>query len=61
MKPDAIAFEHVVAGQRCEPAAITFFDDSLVDVRAARKVGMIAHHTVAYAELVAVLEREGIR
>jgi len=60
MKPDAIAFEHVVVTQRSEPEAIAFFDDSLVNVRAARSARMIAHHTVGYVELVTVLEREGL-
>lgn len=58
MKPDATAFEYVASAQRTSPEAIAFFDDSLVNVHAARKVGMTAHHTVGFTDLIAVLKGE---
>ncbi|MBB6094260.1 putative hydrolase of the HAD superfamily [Povalibacter uvarum] len=42
IKPDAAAFEHVVESLQCQPAEVLFLDDNLLNVEAARKVGMEA-------------------
>jgi glucose-1-phosphatase len=40
IKPDAEAFEHVLQTLGCEPAEVLFLDDNLLNVQAARTVGM---------------------
>lgn len=60
MKPDSAAFEHVASQQWVRPSEICFFDDSQLNVEAARSVGFQAFHTVGFDELVRVLEREGL-
>jgi putative hydrolase of the HAD superfamily len=40
IKPDAAAFEHVVESLGCSPAAVLFFDDNLLNVDAAKRLGM---------------------
>jgi putative hydrolase of the HAD superfamily len=42
IKPDADAFEHVAASLGCAPAHVLFLDDNLINVDAARQVGMQA-------------------
>jgi glucose-1-phosphatase len=42
IKPDRDAFEHVVSALGCDPAGVFFLDDNLVNVEAARDVGMQA-------------------
>jgi HAD superfamily hydrolase (TIGR01509 family) len=42
IKPDAAAFEHVVESLGCSPAAVLFFDDNLLNVDAAKRLGMQA-------------------
>jgi putative hydrolase of the HAD superfamily len=56
MKPDQMAFEHVVRAQGVAPQAICFFDDSLINIEGARQAGMEAHHAVGLEALVEVLE-----
>jgi putative hydrolase of the HAD superfamily len=58
MKPDATAFEHVVRGQGVRAEEICFFDDSVINIDAARKVGMEAHNTVGFQGLIEVLEKQ---
>lgn len=40
IKPDPDAFEHVVSSLRCDAASVFFLDDNLMNVEAAREVGM---------------------
>lgn len=42
IKPDRDAFEHVVSSLGCDAASVFFLDDNLVNVEAARDVGMQA-------------------
>jgi putative hydrolase of the HAD superfamily len=42
IKPDAAAFEHVVESLRCRPASVLFLDDNLLNVDAAKRLGMQA-------------------
>jgi HAD superfamily hydrolase (TIGR01509 family) len=40
IKPDAEAFEHVVQTLGCQPTEVLFLDDNLLNVQAARSIGM---------------------
>ncbi|HKS54461.1 MAG TPA: HAD-IA family hydrolase [Steroidobacteraceae bacterium] len=40
IKPDPDAFEHVARSLGCDPASVFFLDDNLLNVEAARAVGM---------------------
>jgi glucose-1-phosphatase len=42
IKPDPQAFEHVLASLGCQPAQVLFFDDNLLNIEAARTLGMHA-------------------
>ena len=42
IKPDAAAFEHVVQSLGCSPDSVLFLDDNLLNVDAAKRVGMQA-------------------
>jgi HAD superfamily hydrolase (TIGR01509 family) len=42
IKPDAAAFEHVVESLGCSPASVLFLDDNLLNVDAAKRIGMQA-------------------
>ena len=42
IKPDAAAFEHVVESLGCSPASVLFLDDNLLNVDAAKRLGMQA-------------------
>jgi HAD superfamily hydrolase (TIGR01509 family) len=44
IKPDAEAFEHVVETLRCKAAEVLFLDDNILNVEAARNVGMRSVH-----------------
>jgi glucose-1-phosphatase len=57
MKPDQEAFEHVARDQAVAAEAVCFFDDSLINIDAARRAGMEAHHTVGFEALLEVLEK----
>ena len=40
IKPDRDAFEHVVSSLGCDAASVFFLDDNLINVEAARAIGM---------------------
>ena len=40
IKPDRDAFEHVSSSLGCDPASVFFIDDNLMNVEAARAIGM---------------------
>lgn len=42
IKPDAEAFEHALGVLRCTPAQVLFLDDNVLNIEAARLVGMHA-------------------
>ncbi|MGH8260159.1 MAG: HAD family hydrolase, partial [Steroidobacteraceae bacterium] len=60
IKPDREAFEHAVRGLRCDPARILFLDDNLVNVEAARALGMRAVLVRGLEEARRALEKRGI-
>jgi glucose-1-phosphatase len=43
VKPDADAFEYVIDQLGCDPEAILFLDDNIINVEAARVCGINAH------------------
>jgi len=42
IKPDPEAFEHVLESLDCRPSQVLFFDDNLLNIEAAQKLGMHA-------------------
>lgn len=56
IKPDREAFEHAAAELRCPPSRIVFLDDNLVNVEAARAIGMRAVQARGLAEARRALE-----
>jgi len=55
VKPDAEAFEYVVAELAVPASSIVFFDDNKLNVEAAKKVGMISRHVVGFEQLKSAL------
>ena len=51
IKPDRDAFEHVLDNIGVEAQAVHFFDDALINVEAARSLGLNAYRTVGYKSL----------
>jgi HAD superfamily hydrolase (TIGR01509 family) len=60
IKPDSEAFEHVVLTLGCRPSEVLFLDDNLLNVEAARKIGMNAHQARGPEESRRVLEQAGV-
>ena len=60
VKPDHEIFDHVVRDLDVPPRRIAFFDDTPVNVEAARSVGISAHEVDGIAALIKELQRLGI-
>jgi glucose-1-phosphatase len=60
IKPDADAFEHVVASLGCAPDEVLFLDDNMINVDAARSFGMHAVRVRGPAEAQSALSALGI-
>jgi glucose-1-phosphatase len=60
IKPDAEAFEHVLDRLNCRPAEVLFLDDNLLNVEAARSVGMQAQRVRGVQESRIALQAAGI-
>ena len=60
IKPDADAFEHVVDSLGCIPSQVLFLDDNLLNVEAARSLGMHAVRVQGAADSQRVLTELGI-
>jgi putative hydrolase of the HAD superfamily len=60
IKPDADAFEHVLSSLGCPPEQVLFLDDNLLNVEAARAIGMHAARACGPAEAQLVLTDFGI-
>jgi putative hydrolase of the HAD superfamily len=59
IKPDAEAFEHVMESLGCSPASVLFLDDNLLNVDAAKRVGMQAVRVRGIDETkLALIERK---
>ncbi|HEY5807425.1 MAG TPA: HAD family phosphatase [Povalibacter sp.] len=60
IKPDAQAFEHVLGALRCKANEVLFLDDNLLNVEAARRVGMEAFVVRGAAEVRRALQNSGV-
>jgi len=60
IKPDAEAFEHVVESLDCKPAQVLFLDDNLLNIDAAKDIGMRAIHVRGLDETQRALTNFGI-
>jgi putative hydrolase of the HAD superfamily len=60
VKPDRKIFEHVIDDLGAPPERVFFFDDTSVNVRAARSVGLTAFEVDGIAELETCLQRLGV-
>ena len=60
MKPDREIFEHVIRDLAVSRRKIAFFDDTPVNVEAAREVGLTAYLVDGIAALKAQLQRLGL-
>jgi HAD superfamily hydrolase (TIGR01509 family) len=60
LKPDPAIFEHVIRALAVPPARIAFFDDTEVNVEAARQAGMAAHHVDGLEDLRTRLAELGL-
>jgi putative hydrolase of the HAD superfamily len=59
MKPDEEAFRRAFAHCGVEPAAVCFFDDTPMNVEAARRLGARAFRVEGVGQLVATLRAQG--
>lgn len=60
VKPDREIYEHVISDLDVAPRRIAFFDDTLINVQAAREVGIIAFEVDGVAELESQLQMLGV-
>jgi glucose-1-phosphatase len=60
VKPDREIFEHVIRDLDVSPDRIAFFDDTPVNVNAARDAGIEAYIVDGFEELKALLHRLGL-
>jgi glucose-1-phosphatase len=60
IKPDAQAFQHVLESLGCAAPQVLFLDDNMLNIEAARGIGMRAQLARGAAEAQRALERAGI-
>jgi len=60
IKPDAEVFQYVTQDIGCAASDIVFFDDSRLNIDAARSFGWRAHLTVGHGALIDALRDEGL-
>lgn len=60
VKPDRAAFEYAVKHLDVPAEGVYFFDDLLLNVNAAREVGMKAFHVESFSEIEPVLRAENL-
>jgi len=60
VKPDPEIFEHVIRDLDVPPGRIAFFDDTPVNVEAAREAGIVAFEVDGIAELEFQLQSLGV-
>jgi putative hydrolase of the HAD superfamily len=60
VKPDREVFEHVIEDLEAAPGRIAFFDDTAINVEAAREVGMIAFEVDGIEALEVELQNLGV-
>ena len=60
LKPDPESFEHVLRNLNCDASAILFLDDNEINVKSAKKVGLIAKRVRGVVEVKEYLKNIGI-
>jgi HAD superfamily hydrolase (TIGR01509 family) len=60
IKPDTEAFEHVVHTLGCAPSEVLFLDDNLLNVQAARAIGMSSQRVRSVEEARQALKQAGV-
>jgi putative hydrolase of the HAD superfamily len=60
VKPEPEIFEHVIRDLDVAPARIVFFDDTLINVIAAREAGLLAYEVEGVEALEAQLQTLGV-
>jgi putative hydrolase of the HAD superfamily len=60
VKPDREIFDHVIHDLAVSPRRIAFFDDTMINVEAAREVGLNAFSVDGIVEVEAQLQRLGL-
>jgi glucose-1-phosphatase len=60
IKPDEEVFKHVVDELGCEASAVLFLDDNMLNVEAARGIGMRAAHVKGVLDAHTVLSEAGL-
>jgi HAD superfamily hydrolase (TIGR01509 family) len=60
IKPDEEAFKHVVDELGCKASAVLFLDDNMLNVEAARGIGMRAAHVKGVQDARSVLSEAGV-
>lgn len=60
VKPDEAMFRAVIGELGCEPEAVLFVDDNLLNVEGARSIGIDAHLAVGVEAARAVLDDRGL-
>jgi putative hydrolase of the HAD superfamily len=60
IKPDAEAFEHVLASLDCQAAQVLFLDDNILNIEAARRIGMRADLVRGAHEARRSLQQAGV-
>jgi len=60
IKPDAESFEHVIETLRCKPQEVLFLDDNLMNVEAARSIGLRAEVARGVDGARGALRRAGV-
>jgi glucose-1-phosphatase len=60
IKPDRKAFSRALQKCNAVPHEVYFFDDSLANIHAAKRVGLRAFHTDGFDELQNVLQNQGL-
>jgi putative hydrolase of the HAD superfamily len=60
IKPDADAFEHVVASLNCRPEQVLFLDDNTLNIEAANRFGMQAVRVQGIDETTRALIDRGV-
>jgi glucose-1-phosphatase len=60
IKPDAEAFEHVLDSLGCKPQEVLFLDDNLINIDAARNLGLLAVRVQGATEAQQALIQLGV-
>jgi putative hydrolase of the HAD superfamily len=60
IKPDADCFQHILAELQLEPQQVLFYDDNLINIDGANKVGMQGVHVRGFEQVLDHLSEAGL-